>query len=242
MNKHLFLFTITNVQNFIAQARKTQDLFAGSQLLSDLIDCAMKTFQNDDKKRTIIFPDIDTPMKTNRFLGKIENNSEELKTIGEDVEKAVRDELMKYAKELILEKYKVNAPIFLKGFNQQINQLLDIKWAFVPFENDKNYKKAHNKIEKAVAALKNIRSVKQFDYQIENGQKITGERGRKCSVDGERNVKFYRKTEKERDEKKLLKTKLFIDNKSEVNFVPNSVQLSIISEGEGLSAVSMLKR
>jgi len=32
---HLFLFTIGPVQSFIAQARKVQDLAAGSQMLSD---------------------------------------------------------------------------------------------------------------------------------------------------------------------------------------------------------------
>lgn len=39
--EHLFLFTISPVQSFIAQARKTQDLYAGSLLLSELIDFAI---------------------------------------------------------------------------------------------------------------------------------------------------------------------------------------------------------
>ncbi len=34
MNNHLFLFTLGPVQSFIAQARKTQDLYAGSETLS----------------------------------------------------------------------------------------------------------------------------------------------------------------------------------------------------------------
>ncbi|NPA53826.1 MAG: hypothetical protein GXO21_04085 [Aquificae bacterium] len=36
-NEYLFIFTITPVQSFIAQARKTRDLHAGSRILSELI-------------------------------------------------------------------------------------------------------------------------------------------------------------------------------------------------------------
>ena len=44
MKKHLFLFTISPVQAFIAQARKAQDLYAGSRLLSDLVRFSIDTF------------------------------------------------------------------------------------------------------------------------------------------------------------------------------------------------------
>ena len=36
MSNYLFLYTIGPVQSFIAQARKTQDLWCGSTLLSEL--------------------------------------------------------------------------------------------------------------------------------------------------------------------------------------------------------------
>lgn len=42
MKNYLFLFTISPVQSFISQARKVQDLAAGSKLLSDLISEAIK--------------------------------------------------------------------------------------------------------------------------------------------------------------------------------------------------------
>jgi len=240
MNKYLFLFTITNVQNFIAQARKAQDLYAGSLILSDLTGCAMQAFGKDK----IIFPHNDTPMKTNRFLGICTETTDELKTLGEKIEKAVRDKIKKDAITLVTNKLNVKENELPNGFNEQIDQLLDIKWAFVRIENE-NYAKAHNKIEKTIAAIKNIRSAQQLNYQIENeiekAKTIIGERGRKCSVDGERNVKFYRKNENEKDETKLLKSKLFIKNKDEVKFLENP-PFSIIEQGEGLSTVSMLKR
>lgn len=65
--QYLFLFTIGPVQSFIAQARKTHDLFAGSKIISDLIDAAMVTVG----KNNVIFPDANSDAKPNRFFAKI---------------------------------------------------------------------------------------------------------------------------------------------------------------------------
>ena len=56
--KYLFIFTIGPVQSFIAQARKTQDLYAGSQLLSDLIRYAVETARQKSAEGEfeLIFP------------------------------------------------------------------------------------------------------------------------------------------------------------------------------------------
>jgi CRISPR-associated protein Cmr2 len=50
--RNLLLFTIGPVQSFISQARKTQDLYAGSKLLSVLIGEAIKFVGEDN----MIFP------------------------------------------------------------------------------------------------------------------------------------------------------------------------------------------
>ena len=39
--QYLFLFTIGPVQGFIAQARKTRDLYAGSAILGEIISAAI---------------------------------------------------------------------------------------------------------------------------------------------------------------------------------------------------------
>jgi len=41
-NQYLFLFTIGPVQSFIAQARKTRDLYAGSAILGEIIGAENK--------------------------------------------------------------------------------------------------------------------------------------------------------------------------------------------------------
>ncbi|NMB85726.1 MAG: hypothetical protein GYA29_05710, partial [Methanothrix sp.] len=53
-------FTIGPVQGFLAQARRTRDLWSGSFLLSYLSGCAMAEIINPDRKwdGKIIIPDV----------------------------------------------------------------------------------------------------------------------------------------------------------------------------------------
>ncbi len=46
MTTHLFLFTIGPVQAFIAQARRTQDLYIGSRMLSALAAAGVRAATN----------------------------------------------------------------------------------------------------------------------------------------------------------------------------------------------------
>jgi len=72
MSQFLFLFTIGPVQSYISQARKTQDLYAGSFLLSHLSDAAIDELSRIVDSCDIIFPDKEIDSKPNRFIAKIE--------------------------------------------------------------------------------------------------------------------------------------------------------------------------
>jgi CRISPR-associated protein Cmr2 len=218
------------VQAFIKQARKTQDLYVGSQLLSDLVKAGAKEFTNN-QNGTLIFPVTGAETFTNRFLGEIEGEKTdaELQKIGEAVKNAIRNYLTNIAeqsvKKVIGDK---NLPI---GFNEQINQLLDVKWAFTEWDDTKiSYKDAYSEIEKIIGAIKNVRTFKQFDYQ---GKK--GEQGRKCSLCGERNVKFFKANYK--NDKKNIPA--FIHEKETVEILREK---PILTKGEGLCAVCATKR
>ena len=244
-NQYLFLFSIAPVQSFIAQARKTQDLYAGSRILTELCRRGLQevvTFH----KATCIFPSNDqADSLPNRFLVSLEAN--DIKSIGQTIEAVVRT----YWKDCICEKVmnfgespkQTNG---IKGIKQQIENHLDINWAFVDIDTEGGYAKAYEKIERLLGAVKNARSFTQFNYQKELGGEL-GEKGRKCSVDGERNVKFYRLTEsevgKETDVtiKKLFTTEdeVFIDK---YDYKRSKFSLAQLQPGEGLSAVSMAKR
>lgn len=224
--KHLLLFSLGPVQSFIAQARKTHDLYAGSMLLSDLVKKAINTAGGE---KQLIFPQMGEAMP-NRFLAEVPDFISDLTAFGEHVETAVRNEWKKIANDAL-------AGISRKpqGFDEQINNFLEIFWVIEPLESDEKYNETVARLEKSLSAIKNIRPFAQYRWQ--NGN--SGERGRKCSLDGQRNVQFYRpRNEKDRSE---TGSPLY----STVGSVYVSNQLpeaNILQPGEGVSAVSFAKR
>ena len=203
--QYLFLFSIGPVQSFIAQARKTQDLYAGSKILSELAKSGLIAAQ----PKEIIFPSkIENPSLPNRFLCIIE--TPDARDFGKNiVEKAVRAKWNEIAKYVL-------GFAEIKGIKEQIDAHLDINWAFQEIKSDfSDYTAQYEKIERLLGAVKNARSFSQFNYQ--SG---LGEKGRKCSLDGERNVKFYRLNENENETEVLIK-KLYA-TKVEVSIIENS--------------------
>lgn len=229
-NKHLFLFTIGPVQSFIAQARKTQDLYAGSQILSTLALTGLQALGNIQP----IFPSkIDRDSIPNRFLCVVETAKPE--EDGKLVEKCVRSKFYNISLDIInkyVERYTFSdwsdlcklaaTDIFLKHFKQQIEQHLEIFWVFEEIKND-DYSTAYSNIQQQLVSMKNVRRFKQYNQG-------TGEKGRKCSLDGERNA-------------------LFFGNGTNSNYLSskwNSFAITFegtkLAKNEGLSAISFLKR
>ena len=224
MTNHLFLFTIGPVQSFIAQARKTRDLYAGSQILNDLVCIGIETLQKVFTNKEIIFPStkngINKDSLPNRFIAKVSADTSELNTKGKDIESAVRARWIGIAKESLRE--SMENVEWTNAVEEQISGLLDIHWVFQEIDDRSSlpYAEAYEKIERMGGAIKNIRQFTQYQY---NGY---GEIGRKCSVDGINNVLFYKKKSKE-------------------DKIPNNAQevhSFMLNPGEGLSAVSFTKR
>jgi len=219
MQKHLFLFTVGPVQSFIAQARKTQDLYAGSQILSDLIKVGILKIPN--WKEQIIFPILDETddyqSLPNRFIALVESSESDLKQLGETIETAIREALKKIAIASLGTRRK---PI---DFDEQINRHLDIHWAFHLVEN--NYQTSYKELESLLGSIKNIRSFEQLGNGL-------GEAGRKCSLDGENNALFFGKNTNKRFFNKKW-------NPYAIELAEGSVK---IAPNEGLSAISFVKR
>ncbi len=233
MSQHLFLFTISPVQSFIAQARKTQDLFAGSKLLSELTKVAIEKVGQDN----IIFPYVkgknlkkEIDSLPNRFIAEIDNEND-LAQFGKDVEDAVKVEFKRIAediftKTLSLDKESTHKKLWEK-FEKQITQHLDIHWLFLPF-TDATYAEKFKEIEQLLGAIKNVRTFEQNE-----------ETGRKCSIDGERNALFFKHNYSKDEQGKETKRKPnYLDNDAK----PVSKDDFRLEQGEGLSAVSMVKR
>jgi CRISPR-associated protein Cmr2 len=218
--KHLFLFTIGPVQSFIAQARKTQDLYAGSQILSALVKVGIK--QIPDWSNQVIFPILDendsNQSLPNRFIAVVQKPESELKQLGIDIKAIVKAEFKAIATQSL---GNTTEP---KDFDNQIERHLDIHWAFHPVGDD--YKESYHEIESLLGSVKNVRAFEQF------GSNGIGEAGRKCSLDGENNALFFGKG----TSKNLFNSK-WNPFATKLN-APNVT----VNKNEGLSAVSFTKR
>lgn len=225
MTPHLFLFTIGPVQSFIAQARKTIDLKAGSDILSRLTLIAIQAVK-DKFQAEIIYPYLPTQEESasmpNKFLVKIPATTINTQTIGTTIENIVREAWQTVAVNT-LSKIGNDDEAFKKHFLEQVAAHLEVYWIFEPINDTTDYRRAYQSIERNLVLIKNMRAFDQLPPD---------ERGRKCSVTGERDALIFRKNEKGTlpqfaDQQKVRK----ID-----------IHKVMLSEGEGLSAVSATKR
>lgn len=230
MPEHLFLFTITPVQSFVEQARKTQDLYAGSFLLSHLCRTAARKMKEDYNGR-IIFPDIDNKSIPNRFLAVVETAEARLPEVGRILQEASETEFRRIAN-AVVENLAINKP---EGFDGQISSYFTVNWVFIPFEGSA-YERSYTGIESIMGAMKTVRVFQQFP---------DSEKGRKCTVCGDRNIKFYRSKNGESEhaikKKKLFSGVVFIVNDKE-NDGHRKLEPRYLQSGEGLCAVCFTKR
>jgi CRISPR-associated protein Cmr2 len=242
--QYLFLFTIGPVQSFIEQARKTRDLYAGSQILSELTHEAMNGVSEQNRANSFVFPSIlskDSASKPNRFLATI--ITDDIQKFGEKIETVVRT---KWA-QLAIESFhsaglSQNPPILDEALiadlskkscleliamqssiaNRQISEFPDIYWAAISYDGV-DYSSNLKRLEQLLGGVKNVRKFCQLKEP---------EGSRKCSLDGERTALFYREAV---DVKGKHVKPNFLSPES--NLVRN-----LLDPGEALSAVSLVKR
>lgn len=231
MKTHLFLFTLGPVQSFIERARKTQDLYAASQILSRLVLAAMKAFKAEfpEPQGNVIFPtleDDNNPIQSlpNRFIAKIRHDfsDEKLQKKADAIRDATKAAFLRIA-ESALEKPGLKIGGTPAGFQQQLDNHLEIHWTFK--EVKPTFKEAYKALEKSAGAAKNVRPFQQFAYAG-----TLGEQGRKCSVDGINNALFFRPGT--------------VGGQAPFYFVRHGIELEkfALNPGEGLSAASLVKR
>jgi CRISPR-associated protein Cmr2 len=182
MTQNLLLFSIGPVQSFIAQARKTLDLGAGSFLLSHLIQVTTKELEKNVNDCVIIFPHPEIESKPNRFIASFKSSTPE--KVGQHLESFVKEELEKIAFDILEEIGISKLADFTKktktSLEKQLQSFLQIFWVALPYDKN-NYSDSYFELEQSLGAIKNVQSFVQLK-----------ERGRKCSLCGERNVLFYK--------------------------------------------------
>jgi CRISPR-associated protein Cmr2 len=163
VSTYLFLLTIGPVQDFIAAARRTRDLWSGSQLLSDISREAAIYLQTK-QKNALIFPapvedeeDFKKHDVVNRIMARIE--LEDCQQFGKDLETKIN--------QVFREKYNKVLNSFPDMFldctsaKRQLAELLEINWAAVPLAKDDEYNNARQQLERIMAARKNTRDFVQ---------------------------------------------------------------------------------
>ncbi|NLZ54802.1 MAG: type III-B CRISPR-associated protein Cas10/Cmr2 [Thermoanaerobacteraceae bacterium] len=216
MKEYLFLFTITPVQGFIEHSRKTQDLYAGSALLTHLCREAAMIVQKDWRGE-IIFPNIKLRSLPNRFLAMVkEENDSVLKKKGFALEAKLYEKLREIL-DYFLRFYGLSEP---PQAWPQIKYYFQFYWLFEPVE--KGYAETYKKIENHLGQIK-TRIFSPFKE----------ERGRKCTLTGEHNALFYKKSDESHKPRYLVEGAIEIDERIPVKY---------LAPGEALGAVAFLKR
>lgn len=166
MAQYLFQCAIGPVQDFIASARRSRDLWYGSWLLSELAKAAAKAIA--DSNNQLIFP---MPLKASDLnpgstfnapnkVVAIVNTAPD--SIGAVVEKAVRERLLDLRK-------RAFAAVGSQGqfrrdlAEQQVDDLPETYWAGMEFDGtDADYERARNLAERTMSARKATRSFDSF--------------------------------------------------------------------------------
>lgn len=228
------MITVGPVQSLIAQARRTQDLWVGSQLLQQLIRAGIEAAQKEGAH--IIAPDVNALAHggsvPNRFIFRCVDNTTAEKVIGE-AHKAVLEAWNTYAERT---REHFTKPLSDRGLEMKINEEI---WQrqIDPQYWLEFYAATHSATDKAhfgedvfmllmqhIATQKLVRAIPQHP---------DGESGYKCSVTGEHEALH----DQESGEIKLPVLRTYWNTVRE-----RQRNLALLSKDERLSAFSLVKR
>ncbi|MBA2660919.1 MAG: type III-B CRISPR-associated protein Cas10/Cmr2 [Bradymonadaceae bacterium] len=208
MTSHLLLITLGPIQDFIAQARRTRDLWYGSHLLSELGRCAARALV--DGKGHLVFPALEAgdpelrrcrkPLReetkapplsiANKLLAEVPSGIDP-EVLARDVREAVqafwRDDIGANIKR------KCDG-LLAKGIDdtwrEQLDSFLEFTASWAPLDDGhSSYSTARTKLEKAVAGRKNLRDFGQWTHLRGNVPK--------SSLDGARETVLRRANARE---------------------------------------------
>lgn len=181
--EYLFLFSIGPVQSFIEAARKTQDLWAGSYLLSYLVKAAIAKTESEraksEKDLEIVFPllssgsDNEAAILPNHLLLHLRSGWDEMKLrdLGSGLQGSVRtafEDICKFGKRKISDAKDLSS--------RHVEDMLELYWAAVAVNPTLRHGDNFRRTEIALAARKNLKIFKQ----------AAPEQSLKCSLCGER--------------------------------------------------------
>ncbi|HDQ72524.1 MAG TPA: type III-B CRISPR-associated protein Cas10/Cmr2 [Chloroflexi bacterium] len=199
--KHLLIFTIGPVQSFIAEARRTRDLFVGSQLLVELTRAAAYAVDRMQGVEWVYPSHVDQDSLPNRFVAYVP--ADRVEQVREAAEKAVEDTWAKYADNARKELSKF-APredkTWKEIWKRQIATFPEVHWTVCrPPSSEQAARLLGGKAPGGHAARHIIASLalnarkgmRQFEHTTEHGEKDTLSGVREPLHTGKLNAKSY---------------------------------------------------
>jgi CRISPR-associated protein Cmr2 len=188
MSEALVIFSLGPVQSFIAEARRTRDLWAGSRLLSDVTRAAIQAFQKEGAQ--IIYPaDPAQESLPNKFVVRIpaEKVQQAAQSAQRMAQRALED-IAEQAKSYLRRKGVPIDMVWEAIWERQLQHHLEFFWAAAMIEGD--YQKAYAKASRAFEATKRTRIFAQSE---EEGPKdsLSGRRSA-LHTDGVRPREYWR--------------------------------------------------
>lgn len=155
----LLLFSFGPVQPFIAAARKTADLRAGSTLLSRLAREALAPVREACGDAAVIFPHLsdangERTAAPNRFVAVVPND--EADALAHQAEVAVQSALYETVTDA-LDEANVTASYPRALGEQQAETFLETYWSILPLRDDEPYGEQYSGLERLLGARKATR-------------------------------------------------------------------------------------
>jgi CRISPR-associated protein Cmr2 len=175
--RYLLIIGVGPVQEFIASARRSRDLWFGSWLLSEISKAAAKKIADECEITSLIFPSVENdedlkPVKydeagnqisgprfnvVNKIVALIEKDPAQFCP---DIEKAAKERLESIWNETY-EGIKGKTHIEVDKARLQVDDLIEFYWAAHPVKDDlSDYAQARKEAEALLAARKNLRDFK----------------------------------------------------------------------------------
>lgn len=163
IEKHLLVCALGPVQDFIATARTSRDLWFGSWMLSELSKAAAKCLAAEPNQ--LVFPaprsvgDLDPGSDlsvANKIVAVVEGDPH---VIADQMRQAVTERLMALWSEV--RRAVVTGAVDWDLANEQLGDLVEFIWASVPYAGDRYYRSARSQAEACLASRKNTRDFRQ---------------------------------------------------------------------------------
>ncbi|MCU6711411.1 type III-B CRISPR-associated protein Cas10/Cmr2 [Paenibacillus sp. J5C_2022] len=183
MEQQIIIMTIGPVQSFIAQARKTRDLWYGSYLLSELSKAAARQLHKSGEV-TLIFPSVDGVMSwdsmkvANKIVGIVHGGAD-ARRLAIEARTAVASAWIDIANKV---KSKLSPYINESMWDRQIKDFIECYAVWVPIAS--NYAAAVEQADQLMASRKTLR-----DFQQNEPGALYGDK--KSKLDGGRESVVY---------------------------------------------------